>query len=141
MSSSTSIFILYLYRRRSFLPVLLLSRPVRRADNLATFMCRFYRNSGASTSWNPKGLSRPLAGKPYLYLYVYFCYPLSFFHQRSVFICVGLLCRGWRLGLMDLLRGCSCRSHSLIHLLRECMCTHTHTHTCISVLGDDALIC
>jgi hypothetical protein len=26
-------------------------------------MCRLSRNSGASTSWNPKGLSRPVAGK------------------------------------------------------------------------------
>jgi hypothetical protein len=43
-------------------------RPVLRADNLTTFMCRLSRNSGASTSWNPKGLSRPVAGKFYVYL-------------------------------------------------------------------------
>jgi hypothetical protein len=30
------------------------------ADNLTTFMCRLSRNLGASTSWNPKGLSRPV---------------------------------------------------------------------------------
>ena len=30
-------------------------------------MSRLSRNSGASTSWNPKGLSRPVAGKLYLY--------------------------------------------------------------------------
>jgi hypothetical protein len=41
-------------------------RPVRTADNLATFMCRLSRNSGSSTSWNPKGVSRPVAGKLYL---------------------------------------------------------------------------
>jgi hypothetical protein len=41
---------------------------MRRADNLTTFMCRLSRNSGASTFWNPKGLSRPVAGKLYLYL-------------------------------------------------------------------------
>jgi hypothetical protein len=41
---------------------------VRRADNLTTFMGRLSRNSGASTSWNPKGLSRHVAGKLYLYL-------------------------------------------------------------------------
>jgi hypothetical protein len=35
---------------------------VRRADNLTTFMCRLSRNLGASTSWNPKGLSRPVMG-------------------------------------------------------------------------------
>jgi hypothetical protein len=31
-------------------------RPVRRADNLTTFMCRLPWNLGASTSWNPQGL-------------------------------------------------------------------------------------
>jgi hypothetical protein len=40
-----------------------LRRPVRRADSLTTFMYRLCRHSGASTSWNPKGLSRPVAGK------------------------------------------------------------------------------
>jgi hypothetical protein len=39
---------------------------VHEADNLTTFMCRLSRNSGASTSWNPKGLSRPVVGKLYL---------------------------------------------------------------------------
>jgi hypothetical protein len=37
------------------------------ADNLTTFMCRLSRNLGASTSWNPKGLSRPLMGLLYLF--------------------------------------------------------------------------
>jgi hypothetical protein len=39
---------------------------VRRADNLTTFMCRLSRNLGASTSWNPVGLSRPVMGLLYL---------------------------------------------------------------------------
>jgi hypothetical protein len=30
-------------------------------------MCRLSRNLGASTSWNPKGLSRPVMGLLYLY--------------------------------------------------------------------------
>ena len=30
------------------------------ADNLATFMCRFSWNLGASTFWNPLSLSRPV---------------------------------------------------------------------------------
>jgi hypothetical protein len=42
---------------------------VRRTDNLTTFMCRLSRNLGASTSWNPLGLSRPVMGLIYLYLY------------------------------------------------------------------------
>jgi hypothetical protein len=41
---------------------------VRRADNLITFMCRWPRNPGASASWNPKGLSRRVVGKLYVYL-------------------------------------------------------------------------
>jgi hypothetical protein len=41
---------------------------VRRADNLTTFMCRLSRNLGASTSWNPVDLSRPVMGLLYLYL-------------------------------------------------------------------------
>ena len=39
-----------------------------RADNPTTFMCRFSWNLGASTSWNPQGLSRPLMGLLYLLL-------------------------------------------------------------------------
>jgi len=41
-----------------------------RADNLTTFMCRLSSNMGASTSWNPQGLSRPVMGLLYLYLYL-----------------------------------------------------------------------
>jgi hypothetical protein len=40
-------------------------RPVRRADNLSTFMCRLSRNLGASTSWKPQILSRPVMGLLY----------------------------------------------------------------------------
>jgi hypothetical protein len=36
------------------------------ADNIITFVCRLSRNLGASTSWNPKGLSRPVQGLLYL---------------------------------------------------------------------------
>jgi hypothetical protein len=38
---------------------------VHRADILTTFMCRLSRNLGASTPWNPKGLSRPVMGLLY----------------------------------------------------------------------------
>ena len=34
--------------------------PVRRTANLATYMCRFSWNLGASTSLNPEGLFRPV---------------------------------------------------------------------------------
>ena len=41
-------------------------RPVRKADNLATLICRLPWNLGASTSWNPQGLYRPVQGQLYL---------------------------------------------------------------------------
>jgi hypothetical protein len=37
-------------------------RPVRRADNLTTFICRLSWNLGVSPSWKPRGLSRPVIG-------------------------------------------------------------------------------
>ena len=43
--------------------------PVLRADNLTTFMFRLSWNLGASDSWNPQGLSRPVMGLLYL-LYI-----------------------------------------------------------------------
>jgi len=36
--------------------------PVRRADNLTTFICRLSWNLGASDSWNPLDLFRPVMG-------------------------------------------------------------------------------
>jgi hypothetical protein len=42
---------------------------VRRSDNLTTFMCRLSRNLGASTFWNPKGLSRPVVGLLYHFFF------------------------------------------------------------------------
>jgi hypothetical protein len=44
--------------------------PVHTNDNLTTFMCRLAWNLGASTSWNPHGLSRPAMGLLYLCLYL-----------------------------------------------------------------------
>jgi hypothetical protein len=40
-------------------------RPVCRADNITTFMCRLSWNLGASTSWNSMGLSRAVMGLLY----------------------------------------------------------------------------
>jgi hypothetical protein len=46
-------------------------RPVLRADNLTTFMCRVSKYLGASTSWNPKGLPRPpMSLDPFSYSWV-----------------------------------------------------------------------
>ena len=40
-------------------------RPQPRPNNLTIFMCRVFL--AASTSWNPKGLSRPVQGLLYVY--------------------------------------------------------------------------
>ena len=42
-------------------------RPVRRADNLNTFMCPLPWNLGASISWKAQGLFRPVMGLLYLF--------------------------------------------------------------------------
>jgi hypothetical protein len=42
-------------------------RPVRMADKLSTFMCQLSWNLGASTTWKPQGLSRPVMELLYLY--------------------------------------------------------------------------
>jgi len=55
-------------------------RPVRRAEILTTFMFRLSWNLGTSNSWNPQGLSRPVMGLLYLYLYPYLI--ASFLLQR-----------------------------------------------------------
>jgi hypothetical protein len=54
-------------RNISFGGVGWLKRPVRRADNLTTFICRLSWNLGASTSWNSQGLSKPVMGLLYFY--------------------------------------------------------------------------
>jgi hypothetical protein len=38
------------------------------AYNLTTFMCRLSTNLGASNSWTPQSLPRPVMGLLYLYL-------------------------------------------------------------------------
>jgi len=41
--------------------------------NLTIFKCRLSWNVGTSNSWNPQGLSRPVIGLLYLYLYLTRC--------------------------------------------------------------------
>ena len=60
-------------------------RPVRRADNLTTFVCRLSWNVGASTSWNPQGLSRPVMVLFYLYLFTSWWWAIN----------MPETCRGW----------------------------------------------
>jgi hypothetical protein len=69
------------------------------ADNLSTFKCRLSRNLGASTSWNPKGLSRPVMGHLYLYL-SFSAFSSMFTHAIcTVILCViYTVCAGTRVG-------------------------------------------
>jgi len=53
--------------------------PVRRADNLPTFMYQLSWNLGASTSWNPQGLSRPVTGL----LFTFFLYQSSLLRGKA----------------------------------------------------------
>jgi hypothetical protein len=49
------------------------SQPVQRADNFTIFKCQLSLNLGASASWKPQGLSRPVMGTAlpfYIYLLV-----------------------------------------------------------------------
>jgi hypothetical protein len=48
--------------------------PLRRTDAITTFLCRLSWKLGASTSWNPQGLSRHVMGLVYLLLCSYTIY-------------------------------------------------------------------
>ena len=48
--------------------IITLRKKVRKADNPTDFMCRLSWKLGASNSWNPQGLSRPVMGLLYLYI-------------------------------------------------------------------------
>jgi hypothetical protein len=51
-------------------------------------MCVLSRNCGASTSWNPKGMSRPVAGKLYLSLIYQNSKNAEIKTYKSVILCV-----------------------------------------------------
>jgi len=55
---------------------------VHRSDNLTTFMCRLSWNLGASTSWNPQGLPRPVMGL--LFMYFVQIFVINFVFQHTV---------------------------------------------------------
>ena len=58
-----------------------------KADNLTTFICRLFWKIGASTSWNPQDLFRPVMGLLYIYL-LYFCQSLR--SLKEGLVCVYL---------------------------------------------------
>ena len=63
--------------------IFFLEKVAHRADNLTAFLCQLSWNLGASSSWNPQGLSRPVMGMLYFFtkwtpltlvLYTFHCY-------------------------------------------------------------------
>jgi hypothetical protein len=56
---------------------------------LATFMCRLSWNLGASTSWNPQGMSRPVMGLLYL-----------FFTPEAIYIQMSKSTFNWKINLL-----------------------------------------
>jgi len=75
---------------------------VHTADNLTTFTCWLSWNLGASTSWNPMGLSRPVMGLLYLF---YLSYALNQIVQYN-------LCIKWQIS--------STKSHFRFHVFHWC---------------------
>jgi hypothetical protein len=68
--------------------------PAGRADDLTTFMCWLSWNMGASTSWNPEGLSSPVLRLLYLHPYLSallfsnrLCL-ISFYNQFYIYFCL-----------------------------------------------------
>jgi len=65
--------------------------PVQRADNLTTFMCRLSWNLGASTFWNPQGLSGSVEGL--LYFDYYFMIKRSAYFYSIIIIIIIIIIR------------------------------------------------
>jgi hypothetical protein len=69
---------------------------VRKVDNLTIFMCRLSKNLGASTSWDPKDLSRPVMGLLYLlhricmFIYIHSRKMNPQYLHRACYIATGL---------------------------------------------------
>jgi hypothetical protein len=87
-------------------------RPVRRADNLTTFMYRLASNLGASTSWKLRGSSRPVEGLLYPFYIPSWCgkQELYLFYIYRADQCVELLL------LLLILKSCFWEFSSAIHL-------------------------
>jgi len=71
-------------------------QPVRVVDNLTIFICRLSWNLGASTSWNPQGLSRPVMGLLYLYSTVQYSTVLYVLSDHEP-VCSGIRAQGMAL--------------------------------------------
>jgi hypothetical protein len=71
---------------------------LRRADNLATFMCRLSWNLEASTSWNPQGLSRPVMGLLFFFANTGLVMSLSLRLYKMIFVVheISLRVTEWR---------------------------------------------
>jgi hypothetical protein len=104
--------------------------PVCRADNHTTFMYCLSWNLGASTSWNPQGLSRPIMGLLYLYHGV-LCSACS----DILLSCTGYTCS--HAGLRAIVTANT--FHSFSNMCNLCLLTvcglFTHSNTIFGVTG------
>jgi hypothetical protein len=57
--------------------------PEVKVDNITTFLCRLSWNPGASTSWNPQGLSRPVQ-ELYLFTSHFLCFVIGWNISHAV---------------------------------------------------------
>ena len=90
-------------------------------------MCRLSWNLGASTSWNPQGLSRPVMGLPYLTL---LCTFMSCFLTKWVILFRGTTCKigprrphFWGFWIMHNFTRTHTHTRARAHTR-----AHTHTH-------------
>jgi hypothetical protein len=105
-----------------------LGRPVRRADNLTTFMCRLSWNLGSWTSWNPHGLSILVKGTA-----LFLPLPHKWNHQTvcQIFYLQYSCFEYWfyLLHFTDITCPCTCYHYiksSILSCICQCFCT-SHT--------------
>jgi len=84
-------------------------------------MCRLSWNLGASTSWKPQGLSRPVMGLLYLYYYYYYChyyyYIYNYYQSVSLHTCLLVSVH---------FPAAACTMNSLIYLSISSLVVHLH---------------
>jgi hypothetical protein len=102
-----------------------LRRPMRGDDNLTTFMYRLPINLGASTSWNPKGLSRPVMG---LLLHLTSLLNNTVFYDMQLFSVVEIYGpSGGRRTSLPTLKMVTCSSERLMNLYHSMQLTYQTT--------------
>jgi len=95
---------------------------VRRADNLTTLMCQMSWNLGASTSWNPQGLSRCVMGLLYLFTFLSRSCQDKRIYMWCEFDRASLLIRGNKMPTRCNRLVFYCRTYCLLNMFRAPLC-------------------